>query len=139
MKQLVAVVVAVFLFTALADSDLEARVAELEQRLASIEVRLTTPPPPATTEVVDGFTFERLGLHQPSSNYAEVVGEVTSQDEYDRVTFRVTFYSEDGVILGTDTYSVENVGNAPRTFSVLVRGVVIGDVHSMGMQVERVR
>ena len=139
MKQLIAVLTAAFVLTAFAQPDLEVRVAELEERVAQLEALLVHPAPPPTTQEVDGFVFTRLRLNETSS-YTDVFGEVTSEDEFQRVTFRVTLYAENGSIIDTGTFSVENVGSTPRVFeSPAFWDVLAADVESIGLQVERTR
>ena len=139
MKQLVLFIIAVLAVSAQAETDLEARVAELEERVAHLEAMLSIPAPPPTTHTVDGFTVARLDVRQASSTYAEVVGEVTATEAYERVTFRVTLYGSDGSILGTDTFSVERVSPTPRTFDTLLRNVSAADAVSIGLEVEDTR
>jgi len=146
MKHLLTIAFASLLCVGFAQSDTESRiaeleryVAELERRVASLEARLTAPEPPEPIYVVDGFTFARVGLSQSSSSYVGIVGEVVARQDYERVQVRFTLYSAAGGILGTDTVYVENVGSTPRTFDLLLRGVTVADVASIGVQIESSR
>jgi hypothetical protein len=119
--------------------DLERYIGELEQRIASLEARLTVPEPPGPVHVVDGFTFARVGLSQSSSSYVGIVGEVTAHQDYPRVQIRFTLYSAAGAILGTGTVYVDNVETAPRTFDLVVRGATVPEVARIGIQIESSR
>ena len=139
MKQVVTVFIAALCISAFAQGDLEARVAELEQRIAQLEAVLSVPAPPTTTQAVDGFTFTRLNVRQTAIGL-ELVGEVTSSTDYDSATFRLTFYADDGEILETQTFSVRQLGASPRTFdSGMFSDVSVDDIFSVALQVERTR
>lgn len=139
MKHLLVVLFVAVLGSTLAQSDVEPRVAELEERVAALEARLDVPEPPPTTESVGEFAFTRLDA-RTSSIGLEVVGEVTAENEYESVEFRVTFYAEDGSILETSTFYVEEVSTMPRTFSTdLFSDYSMSDVDSYRIEVVSAR
>ena len=139
MKRLTTLIVAVLFGLAFAQSDVEERLASLEERVAQLEAIRTVPAPPPMTLDVDGFSFTRFQPRDSSIGF-DIVGEVTSDGAYERATFRVTFYATDGAILETSTFSVEDVGATPRTFDTgLFSDYTMDDVESFALQVERVR
>jgi hypothetical protein len=138
MKRLAVIAAALVLATAFAQ-DTDQRIADLEARVAQLEAMLTTPAPPPMNLEVDGFAFTRF---QPrtSSIGLDIVGEVTADREYERVTFRATFYAADGTILETHTFSVEQVGNLPRTFDTgIFSDYTMDDVDTVAIQIEDIR
>jgi hypothetical protein len=116
LRYFMALVCLIAVSTAGAQDALEARVTELESRVAQLEAMLTNPAPPATTQEVDGFTFQRVNLRRTGIGL-EVLGEVKSDRNYESVRFRFTLYDESGNILETHSFSVQGVGPAPRTFN----------------------
>ncbi len=120
-------------------ASLEQEVAALHERVAQLEHRMAIPAPPAGSMQVDEFTFTRLTPRQTVIGL-EVVGEVSAPTGFSRVEFRVTYYAEDGSILETGTFAVENVGTTPRTFDAgMFSDTLIEDVYSIAIQVERIR
>jgi hypothetical protein len=143
MKRVIILLLAVLASSAFAQTDLADRVVALEQEVARLQARisqleqmLAIPAAPPTTVQVEEFTFTRLNARQTSIGL-ELVGEVIATVAYSRVEFRVTYYGEDGSILETDTFYVEEVGTAPRTFDTgMFTDYSIDDVASIGLQVE---
>jgi hypothetical protein len=137
-----ALVLVVLLASALAqpaESDLEERVRALETAVAELQTSVARPRPPVTTQDVDGYTFQRLGvLQQSTSGSAEVVGEVVAPETRSHVRMRATLYGLDGAIVGTATFAMDVVAGEPRTFDVLVPGVSLSAhrIASIGMQLE---
>ncbi len=139
MKRIMVILTAVALGSALAQADVDARVAALEERVAALEAMLDIPEPPPTTETVGEFAFTRLAARTGSIGL-QVVGEVTAEQEYDTVEFRATFYAADGSILETETFYVENVGPLPRTFGAdFFSDYGMADVASYQIEVESTR
>lgn len=138
-RTLIALAILVTAATGLAQGDLEARVAELEQRVAQLEAMLEIPPPPPTTQQVGGFTFSRVAVSASSSNYTEVVGQISADSSYATAEVRAVLYASDGSILGTTTLFVDNVGAQARTFNTLLRNVDANDVQSVGFEIEGTR
>lgn len=125
--------------SAFAQQSLEQRVSELEARVAQLEQVLSSPPLPGTTTEVEGFRFARVNYQQSSPSYLEVVGEISSIEPYEWVEVRVTAYAASGAILGTNTFPVEMVGATPRTFDTSIRNVEADEVTLIAWQIERAR
>lgn len=139
MTRIAVVLTLALLGGAFAQADLAERVEALEARVAELDAMLTVPAPPAMTMEVDGFTFTRFQPRASSVGF-EVVGEVMAAQSYERVTLRVTLYAEDGSILETTTFLVENVGATPRTFDAgFFSDYTMSDVATFAIQVEDVR
>jgi hypothetical protein len=118
---------------------LEARVEALEVAVEQLQAAVARPAPPTTTQVVNGFTFQRVGvIQQSTSSYAEVVGEVIAPRTEQAVRLRATLYAGDGSIIATEPFSVNVVADEPRAFDVLMIGVQLTEsrVASIGLQVE---
>ena len=123
---------------AFADAALEARIDDLEARMARLEATLDVPAPPPTSLDVDGFSFTRFDYRDNAIGF-EIVGEVAHLEEVGDVLFRFTLYDADGGIVETDTTLVEGVGTTPRTFGTsLFSDATMRDVDGIGIQVEDV-
>ena len=134
MKKISLLVFLTFFCGALAQEDLTARIAELEQRIEQLEARLTSVPPPPTVEEIDGFTFARLDAWS-GTIFSKGVGEISADQNYSRVTLRFTLYSEDGSIIGSDRFNVDDVGPTPRTFDRSISTRSNSEVGGFGIEV----